>query len=411
MKTINLLSLLLFVSLSGFAQWGQVNTGILNLTFGAKLLGSSDTYLFSGTLGGAKMYRTSNNGNNWEEITPPTLGNVPECGHYFDSKYFAGLNSSQECIFYTNDDGSSWNNVTGGPQTTWVRGFISLPGNIFAYTSTAGIYKSSNGSDWESANDGLGNLNVIWMETINAKLIAATIGGGVFVSSDNGETWVQSNNGIAGDALNATLVWRMGSGLYYMEQGGTSYSSADEGTTWSAWTKPAVMGLAVTEIFRKNNNLYMESRHFAGGLRDSVYLSTDEGITWANITDNLSATDLSASGITEFNGYAFIAYNLISPEMGIYRRGISTGINTEYASDQAIIFPNPFSEKIAFSNKSDQEIKQIYIFDSLGKLVLSETGGNTIHTAGLHDGIYIVKLVFTDNTTMQRKLVKERTSR
>jgi photosystem II stability/assembly factor-like uncharacterized protein len=411
MKKIYLLTLILLVNASVFAQWGPVNNGISNLSFGAKLLGSSDTYLFSGTLAGAKMYRTSDNGNNWSEIDPPVSGNVPECGYYFDGKYFAGLNSSQECIFFTTDDGSTWSIVTGGPQTTWVRGFTSLSGNIFAYTSSAGIYKSSNGSDWESANEGLGNYNVIWMETINTKLIAATIGGGVFISSDNGDNWVQSNSGIAGDALNATLVWRMGSGLYYMEQGGTSYSSADEGSTWTAWSKPAVMGLAVNEIYRKGNNLYMESRHFAGGLRDSVYLSANEGANWTNITENLSATDLNASGITEFNSYAFIAYNIVSPGLGIYRRGISTGIAAEYSSDQAIIFPNPFNEKIAITNQSDQKIKQVSIYDSMGKLILSETGSNYIDTAWLNDGIYIIQVVFANNARIQSKLIKNSVTR
>lgn len=407
MKKINLLALLVFACTAAFAQWGQVNNGISNLTFGAKLLGSSDSYLFSGTLAGAKMYRTNDNGDNWTEIAPPTAGNVPECGYFFDGKYFAGLNSSQECIFYTTNNGSSWSNVSGGPQTTWVRGFISLSGNIFAYTSSAGIYKSSDGSEWESANNGLGNFNVIWMETINSKILAATIGGGVYVSSDNGNTWLQSNNGFAGTDLNATLIWRMGSSLFYMEQGGASYTSNDEGSTWAPWTKPAVMGLAVNEIYRKGNNLYMESRHFAGGLRDSVYLSVNEGASWTNITENLSASDLNASGITEFDGFTYIAYNIISPGLGIYRRGMITGTDEQNYAADLNIFPNPFTDIITVSNITDLKVREINLFDSMGKKVLTDGGKKTINTTELPDGFYILKLILEDNTTIQRKLLKD----
>lgn len=317
MRKIYLSTVILFASITCFAQWGQVNNGIANLTQGASLLGSSDTYLFAGTLGDYKMYRTNDNGNNWIEINLPAPFSVPVCGYYFSGKYFSGLNVSTDCVFYTTDNGTTWNSVTGGPKTTGVRGFHSLSGNIFAYTSSVGIYKSSDGgSTWSAANSGLTNLNVIWMETINTKLIAATIGGGVFISTDNGATWVQSNTGIAGGDLNAVLVWRMGSNLYYTAQGGGSYLSTDEGTTWSSWTKPSVMGLGVQEIHRYGSNLYMEARHFSGGLRDSVYITSDEGVSWTNITANLSATDLNAYGITEFGGFVFIAYNLISPNLG-----------------------------------------------------------------------------------------------
>ncbi|HNQ83996.1 MAG TPA: T9SS type A sorting domain-containing protein [Bacteroidales bacterium] len=403
-----LLSIFVFLSALSTAQWGPVNNGISNLSFGVKLLGSSDAYIFSGTLADARMYRSGDNGNNWDEIDPPVTGNVPECGFFFEDKYFAGLNSSQECIFYSTDDGSSWNSVSGGPQTTWVRGFFSLSGDIFAFTSSAGIYKSTDGgSNWEPANSGLDNYNVIRMESINSKLLAATIGGGVFASTDNGETWFPSNNGIAGSDLNATLVWRMGAGLFYMEQGGAAYTSNDEGANWSAWIKPAVMGLAVNEIYRTGNHLYMESRHFAGGLKDSVYYSINEGFSWDNITDNLSASDLNASGITEFEGYAFIAYNIISPGLGIYRRGISTG-TVEMNNPVSIeIYPNPFREKISFASFSRNNIKQINLFDNLGRLVLSENGSETVNTSGLPGGTYIVAVVLADNTTIRRKLIKE----
>lgn len=408
MRKTYLSAVLLFAAICSYAQWGPVNNGISNLTLGARLLGSSATHLFSGTLGGQKMYRTIDYGNNWTEIQPPVASVVPECGYYSAGKYFSGLNSAMDCIFYSTDNGTTWNTVSGGPQTTVVRGFSSISGVVFAFTSSKGIYRSTDGgTNWSEANAGLTNLNVIWMETINSKIIAATIGGGVFVSADNGASWLQSNSGIAGGSLNASFVWRMGNSLYYYEQGGSAYTSADEGATWSAWTKPAIMGLGLTEIYRNGSNLYLESRHFAGGLRDSLYFSSNEGANWTNITANLSATDLNASGITEFGGYAFIAYNMISPTLGIYRKATTVGINEAVQSKQLNIYPNPFTDKIQIANADNTGIKLISVFDAQGRLVVTgNSDENVLNTSKLTKGTYVVQIQFTDNSTLQKKLVK-----
>jgi hypothetical protein len=84
----------------------------------------------------------------------------------------------------------------------------------------------------------------------------------------------------------------------------------------------------------------METRHFAGGLRDSLYLSADEGASWTNITGNLNAADLNGSGIIENNGCVFLGYNLISPGLGILRRCGATGVEEGHAASMRV-FPNP----------------------------------------------------------------------
>ncbi|MBL7997305.1 MAG: T9SS type A sorting domain-containing protein [Candidatus Kapabacteria bacterium] len=408
MNILYLLPALLIISVQCLAQWAQVNTGIKNLSLGAKLLGNSDTHLFCGTLSGGAMYRSSDAGNTWMEIQPPVAGNLPECGYSYEGKYFAGLNSSMNCIFYSTDNGSSWNSSVGAPQTTVVRGFRSVPGAVFAYTSSMGIYASTNGGvTWSAANTGLKTVNVIWMETIKTKVLAATIGGGVFVSLNNGAVWTQSNSGIAAGDLNAEAVWRMGENLYYMAQGGASYKSTDEGATWTAWTKPAFMGIGITEVYRNGANLYIESRHFSGGLRDSIYTTANEGATWTNITENLSASDLNASGITEFGGYTFIAYNLISPNLGMYRKSTTTDVIDKETGDAVGVHPNPFDDIIHCTASPAKDIEYVSFYDSRGVLVLTErSNGPVVNTSVLSNGMYMMYIHYTDNTHAYRKVMK-----
>lgn len=408
MKKIFFFLVFILFGVNCFSQWTQANNGIANLSLGAKLLASDDTNLYSGTLSGGKMYKSNDNGNNWTEIQPPVTANLPECGFLFNGKYFAGLNASTECIYYTTNNGSSWNVATGSPVATVVRGFYSLSSYIFAYTSNKGIYKSADdGVTWTEANTGLTNLNVVGIERFNNKLYAATIGGGVYTSSDFGGNWSTANNGLS-TALNASIIWRLGNSMLYISQDGLSFRSLNDGRSWASWTKPAIMGLSVNEVYRNGINIYIESRHFDGGLRDSIYFSNTDGQQWLNITDNLSATNLNASGITEFNGNLYTAYNISSPGTGIYRRAVILGVKETKIDKLFDIYPNPFTNKIIVANKTNQLIKQLEVLDIQGRTILNSShfSNNIINTEDLNTGIYLIKITLDDNTIVHRKMSK-----
>ncbi|HMQ76733.1 MAG TPA: T9SS type A sorting domain-containing protein [Flavobacteriales bacterium] len=341
-----LLGLALFLGPFCTAQWSQTNTGITDLSQGAQVLGASSTQLFAKA--GSTLYRSADNGTTWSVATNPVALNPTESGFAVGGRYFAGLNASTDCIYYTTDNGDTWNTVAGAPQATVVRGFLANGTHVFAYASTGGVFRSPlPGDAWTTVNTGLYNTNVIGMLLVGNDLYANTIGGGVFISTDGGSTWDDSNTGISPSDLNGENLWLMDGDLFYTAQGGGKYTSTDGGTTWTAWAGLPQFGLGLLEVKRYGTNLYMETRHFAGGgLRDSVYLSTDEGASWTNITGNLSADDLNGSGIVENDGCVFIGYNLISPGQGIYRRCGSTGLSEESA--QAVsVFPNPVEGVIA----------------------------------------------------------------
>lgn len=321
------------------AQWTQSNNGFTDLSQGAYLLGASPTHLFAKA--GGTLYRSADNGDTWTAATNPVALNTTECGLHVGGRYFAGLNASTDCIHYTTDNGSTWNAVTNAPQTTVVRGFLANSTHVFAYTSTAGVFRAPlPGDAWTTVNTGLTSTNVIGMLQVGNDLFAINIGGGVFKSTDGGSSWSASDAGIAPGDLNGEHLWVMGGALFYTAQGGGKYTSTDGGATWSIWAGLPQFGLGLLEVKRFGNNLYMETRHFAGGLRDSLYLSADEGASWTNITGNLNAADLNGSGIIEHNGCVFLGYNLISPGQGIYRWCASSSVE-EKPSQAVHVFPNP----------------------------------------------------------------------
>lgn len=424
-NTINNVIMTLFallLSLTTSAQWTAVNTGISDLSQGAAVLGASSTHVFSKA--NAKMFRSSDSGNNWSEITPPITSNPTECGYFFSSKYFAGMNSSTDCIYYTSDNGDNWTAAAGSPPlTTVVRGFLGVSATLFAYTSNKGIYKSTDGGlNWDTANTGLSNLNVITMLATGSKILAATIGGGVFVSSDNGDTWTASNTGIAGGDLNVNLLWKMGSSIYMYPQGTQAYVSSNDGASWSNWTKPNQFGGALggpTGIYRNGSDLFLRVRHnyfnpvtFSITTTDSVYQSGNEGSSWTNITANLPS-NLNGSGLLHNGSYLFTAFNSSSPSLGIYRYAAgssptptspTTNIHLTESADALVVYPNPCADVVYFSGS----VVSVSFTNILGQTLIRESGIlSSINTSSLPAGVYFVEAKTKQGNSYNTKLIKK----
>lgn len=391
----------LLLSSVAFSQWNQVNSGISSLTQGVKILGNTNTHIFASA--NAKLYRSDNYGNQWSEIQPPVALNTTECGYYFNNTYFAGMNSSQEGIFYTSDNGTTWTAGTNCPKTTTVVGFWDLNNILFAFTTNKGIYRSTDGGiSWDTANVGLSNLNVAMMSSYNNTLFAATIGGGVFVSTDNGLSWQASNTGIDSFDLNSSLIWQIGNKIAFYGQGGGYYESTDAGANWVVKTKPLVSGPVggIIETYRKASNLYLKTRHFANfAFKDSVFVTTNEGITWTNITGNLPS-NLNGSGLRELGGYVFIGYNLVSPNEGIYRRNALVGINEETSNNQLVVYPNPAYSSISFSGFDFSSVDLITIDGRL--LQTHNKTSNTLDVSMLPAGTYFLRFNSDKHQTTKR---------
>lgn len=372
------------------AQWAQVNNGIANLSNGAYTLGASDGHVFAKTL--TALYRSADNGDTWQEIDPPVATNTTECGVFFNGRYFAGMNASSACIYYTDNNGDSWTEAPGAPTATVVRGFLEYGGALYAYTSSAGIYRTTDGTSWSAVNNGLTNLNVIGMSAAGPYFLAATIGGGVF-RTINASSWTQAT-GIAPGDLNGENTWRMGNFQYYTAQGGAVYRSTDFGSSYATWTAPTQFGLGLLEVKRFGTSLYIESRHFAGGgLRDSLYRSTNEGANWTNITGNLNAADLAGSGILAHNGYLFIGYNIISPGQGLFRYALSTGVSGSDAQLRPAVFPNPTTGVITIELPSEVVSSRYMLIDALGAMIADGRASATqqVDLTALSPGSYTIR--------------------
>lgn len=68
------------------------------------------------------------------------------------------------------------------------------------------------------------------------------------------------------------------------------------------------------------------------------------------------------------------------------------------------IYPNPASSLINIKSDSNA-VKEVFIYDVVGKLVLKTNTDLSVNIAPLHDGVYIIKVI-QDNKTSSRKFIK-----
>ncbi|HEY5123725.1 MAG TPA: T9SS type A sorting domain-containing protein [Ignavibacteria bacterium] len=122
--------------------------------------------LFAGTSSG--LYYTTNDGQSWVLTNCPiaAISEIVNNG----SKLFAG---TQLGIWTSIDSGIYWTQTNFG--NTFIRSLEYSGHNIFAGTTYNGIYVSTNdGQNWIQKNEGIGNLTILTLTLINNILFAGT---------------------------------------------------------------------------------------------------------------------------------------------------------------------------------------------------------------------------------------------
>ncbi len=164
---------------------------------------------------------------------------------------------------------------------------------MFAANSTSVYVSSDNGQNWTLANSTpFPATPVTKMAIIGSNLFAGTTGGGMSISTNNGATFTTINNGfpvVPGSSIQELFVdgvnlYAAGSlGIYVTSNNGQSWTALPNGQTTGA-----VLALA------KIGNAFFAGTHISG-----VYVSTNNGANWSVINNgltNLTVYDLATYG-------------------------------------------------------------------------------------------------------------------
>ncbi len=181
-------------------------------------------------LGGNKLMRSMNQGDNWQAISPDLTkggkkGNVPygTLTSISESPFQFGLlytGSDDGQIYVSKNGGSDWENIAYSfPKDLWVsriiasqhhkaRVYVSLNGYRWD-DFTPYVYMSDDyGKTWKNISSNLPQspVNVIKEDPINSKLLYVGTDAGAFVSLNNGQSWQQLKKDLPAVAVHDLVV-------------------------------------------------------------------------------------------------------------------------------------------------------------------------------------------------------------
>lgn len=270
----------------------------------AALLGDpASGNLYAGTRTGG-VYRSIDGGRRWAPIN----GNLAV--RYIYSLYRRGTRlfaGTVDGVFYTDNDGLSWRpGFRGGA----VLSFAEQGSTLYAGTIGIGVRVSKDGGQtWQAGGgfiDGpLGFFDGKRVDSLvvrNNRLFAAVSdllfrAGGLIVSTDGAENWTQIVNDLPGAGeLPVSVLGTNQTHLFASLDGAGIYASTNEGQSWfpinSGLTSRLLPYLAV------NGTTLVAS---SGG---ALFRSTNNGQSWSPLDTGFSNQSVIALG---FNGNALLA--------------------------------------------------------------------------------------------------------
>jgi hypothetical protein len=281
---ILLVSLLALLGQSNVAnsqsQWVQTNTPPGGSVWAMETIGNN---LFAGTASGG-VYFSNDDGASWIQRN----GAFPSMQVFSlvvsGTDIYAGTGGSFGAgVYKSSDNGLNWTNVTPSTMNTFnaVRSLAVNGTNIFAGTD-GGIFMSLlsgiSSSSWSSFNTGLTNQNIRSLKIKGITIYAGTYGNGVWISPTNSPNWslTSSTMPVNSDYIQALDV--SGTSIYAGNISGLPvlYNSSDNGITWIQSNTSIFNDKPVYAINSSANNVYV------GTEGEGIFLSTDNGLTWSS---------------------------------------------------------------------------------------------------------------------------------
>ncbi|HSR43060.1 MAG TPA: sialidase family protein [Longimicrobiales bacterium] len=199
-------------------------------------------------------------------VPAPVGGSTSSILVHGSGAVFAG---TDEAGLFRKSGGSGWSVLPGHRRTPRVEALAEGPEGAVLSASFAGLFRSTDlGATWSQVGPAEESYLALAVSDDGA-ILAGTFGSGVLRSLDDGLTWTATPSAPLGVILTlATTPGRIYAGTY-----GGVFRSTDGGDTWET-----VLGLGFVDCLFASGDLVLAGSRF-GGLRRS----TDGGATWTSL--------------------------------------------------------------------------------------------------------------------------------
>lgn len=272
----------LFRSSNNGDTWQIVSTGIADITF-IFSLSYSGTFFYAATNKG--LLKSSDNGVTWSINTSVFYSNLVSGG--------SGIFGLDNSIHYSSDGGLNFTPINTSGITYNEINSLNVNGLTLYVGTEGGLFISTNnGNTWTSANNGITSVYVSAVKKASNGSLFASTHTGVYKSSDNGDNWSLLNTSLTNTW--ATDLEIIGTTVFVATRGGI-FKIGDSGTSWisiSGSTGPTfTCDNCQNTMSVDGSSLFVAS----GG---NIYRTTDAGATWTNGTSGNGESYFSVDVLT-----------------------------------------------------------------------------------------------------------------
>ena len=157
------------------------------------------------------------------------------------------------------------------------------------------------------------------------------------------------------------------------------------------------------------NNCFYDNKTYA--IAWEIAASINLGTNWWGTTDTAKIDNAIYDYIDDFK-VGSVSYKPFlhqkDPNCKTYTPPTAIP-NKEILKNTANVYPNPFNNAIHFEVKESQRIREIQLYNLVGKLLHKSTVNTnkvSIDSKGYPSGVYFYKLLTTDNETLTGKVIK-----
>ncbi|MFC0343624.1 T9SS type A sorting domain-containing protein [Epilithonimonas hispanica] len=155
-----------------------------------------------------------------------------------------------------------------------------------------------------------------------------------------------------------------------------------------------------------NNGVLVAATYTSMYTTFNIFYSVDNGTNWKNVDrDDLLQTETNSISVDFSDKKAFIY--IASADLGLlgYNLNLDVLATGEASGDKAkvLVYPNPVVDVV---HVDDKNLKSIALYSMEGKKLV-ETQSNELNVSKLPKGVYVLRIVTSDNNIVSKKIIKK----